>query len=125
RNVLRLHRPKSPRANVQDDLAALDTARPKRRQQRWGEMQARGGRRHTPHLASVDGLVTVAVGGRIGPPDVRGERHVAVTLEGGGDVTIAGQYSHRPQGSLLPAGPFSGLDEDGQVLRDFDLITRA
>ena len=79
------------------------------------EVQAGGGRGDAPRLARVDGLVALAVSRRVGPPDVGRQGHVAVALEGGGDVTIAARRSRTGAGG--PGGrpwPACGLDANAR-----------
>src|ERR1019366_3562959 len=75
------HRLKSAEADVQSDLGRLDSTLPNALKNFRCEVQARRRRSDGAERFSVDRLIRLAVGGRIGAIDVRRQRNVADAIE--------------------------------------------
>jgi hypothetical protein len=70
-----------------------------------GEVESGGRRGDGTVLAGIDGLVAIAVGGRIGALDVGREGDVAEALEGGIEIRVA----VKPDGALAELAPGNNL----------------
>src|SRR6202040_2707575 len=75
-------------ADVQRDLGGLDTALADAREGFRRKMKAGGGSSHGTTLPGVDGLIALAIMGRIRAGDVGGKRDVADAVEGGAEIGL-------------------------------------
>src|SRR4051812_6182845 len=113
---LSMDRLKRSQPDVQRDLRDLNAAFFDLRQDLRREVQARGRSGDRAALARVDGLVTVAVGGRIVAGDVRRKRHVTELLDLGKKVGN-GIEEERPLAEFA-----AGNDLGGESMAGFGLI---
>src|SRR5258708_16632204 len=74
---------KSSQADMQRDVGGLDASLADAIDDFWGEMKAGGGGSHRAALPSVDGLIALAIAGRIRTGDLGGEGDVDDGVENG------------------------------------------
>jgi hypothetical protein len=119
----------SSQADVQGDLDRLDPTLADAVEDFRSEMQAGGGGRYRPARLRIDGLIAVAIAGRIGARDIRRERDVADAIEHGEE--IADWLKADAALAELCSGENLGLQVAGvpvaekQAFADADLAARA
>src|SRR5712691_1840594 len=77
---------KSSQADMQRDVGSLDAAPADAIDDFWGEMKAGGGGSHRAALPSVDGLIALAIAGRIRTRDIGRKWDVADAIENGVEI---------------------------------------
>ncbi len=85
-DALDAQRGKGAEADVQRDARDFDALRGERVEHLRREVQAGGGRGHRAALAREDGLVALAIRGRIVATNVGRQRHVADAVEDGEEI---------------------------------------